>query len=89
MNQKTDGRFVARNMTRADLSEYLGFIATHATLAQDHLSAIDDAGALYSIKRMIAYVKAASGCANDLNRMKAEDAIAAHQAQEQREAART
>lgn len=87
MIQKTDGRFVARNMTRADLSDYLGFVAQHATLVQHHLSLLDDAGALHAYRRMVAYMKAASGCANDLNRMKSEDAIAAHQAQEQRESA--
>ena len=66
-------------MTRADLIEYLGFIAQHAELAQHHLSLADDAGGLYSIKRMIAYVKAASGCANDINRMTIEAAITTHQ----------
>ena len=66
-------------MTRADLNEYLGFIAQHAQLAQHHLDLCDDVGALYSIKRMIAYVKAASGCANDINRMMVEAKIAEHQ----------
>ncbi|VTZ28460.1 hypothetical protein MPC4_70080 [Methylocella tundrae] len=66
-----DGVKQARlELLRDAIFEQLGFMIHRAELARTFADLSDDAGLTYSLKCMVAHVRAAAQCANDLTALK-------------------
>lgn len=57
---------LAGEMVDDFLYEHLGFVRLHAEIAQRYVDLHDRAGLDYSMRKLIAYVKAVAGTLNDL-----------------------
>ncbi len=51
---------------RADIQEAMGMAGIYAGMAQDFAAVADDAGLAYTLRRFMAYTRAAIGSFNDL-----------------------
>ena len=63
-----------RELLREAVHEACGFIRLHAETCQLNAEAGDDAGAIYSLGRLIAFAKFAAKSGNDLRAIRDEDA---------------
>lgn len=56
-----------------EAAEHCGMVALHAGLARDHAAAGDPVAVKYSLRRLTAYLRAATGVIDDIEAMANDD----------------
>lgn len=58
------------DQSREYIHEMVGMVMIHAGLVQTYAEIRDDIGMRYAMRRLVAYVKAATGACNDMEKLK-------------------